>query len=337
MPVPVARVIPQYSEEIAAFMRRLYRAIVAGDAEAVDGAFSRDSGVLAIGTDAAEWWSGWPVITRMWRAQFEEADGDSFAADVRPGLLECFEEGSVGWCQDNPVVVMPDGSVYDSRLTAVLHLEGVAWKIMQFHISFGIANEETFGKTYTTNLSAMADSVSEERPDLSGVAAPDGTVTIVFTDVEASTEINERLGDRRWLDLLRWHDGVVRGAAGQLGGVVVKSQGDGYMLAFGSASKALDFCLDLQEATRIGFEGETVRVRIGANTGDAIRDGDDFFGHAVTVAARVASQAHGEETLVTDLVAGLVAGAKRFSFGPLLHVELKGLAGNFGLRALARA
>lgn len=273
----------------------------------------------------------------MFRTQFAEADGDSFVADMRPGLLECFEEGSVGWCQDNPVAVMPDGSVLHTRMTAVFHLEGVAWKIVQLHFSFGIANEETFGKTYTTNLNAMADSVSEERPDLSGVAAPDGTVTIVFTDVEASTEINERLGDRRWLDLLRWHDGLVRGVAGQLGGSVVKSQGDGYMLAFGSASHALDFCLDLQEASRAGFEGETVRVRIGVNTGDAIREGDDFFGHAVTVAARVASQARGEETLVTDLVSGLVAGANRFSFGAPLHVEFKGLAGTFGLRALARA
>jgi len=273
----------------------------------------------------------------MFRTQIEEADGDSFAADMRPGHLECFEEGSVGWCQDDPVVIMPDGSEFGSRMTLLLHVEGVSWKIIQLHFSFGIANEATFGKTYTTNLDAMADSVGEERPDLSGVAAPDGTVTIVFTDIEASTEINERLGDRRWLDLLRWHDGVVRGRAGRLEGAVIKSQGDGYMLAFGSASKALDFCLDLQEATQGGFESETVRVRIGVNTGDAIRDGDDFFGHAVTVAARVASQAHGEETLVTDLVAGLVAGSDRFSFGPPLPVALKGLAGTFSLRALARA
>jgi class 3 adenylate cyclase len=335
--VPTARATPQRSEEIAAFVRRFYRAIVVGDVEAINGAISQDPGVLAIGTDAAEWWSGWSVITEMFRTQIEEADGDSFAADMRPGFLECFEEGSVGWCQDNPKVVMPDGAEFDSRMTLLLHVEGVSWKIIQLHFSFGIANEATFGKTYTTNLDAMAESVSDERPDLSDVAAPDGTVTIVFTDIEASTEINERLGDRRWLDLLRWHDRVVRGNAGRLDGAVVKSQGDGYMLAFGSASKALDFCLEFQEATRTGFDGETVRVRIGVNTGDAIRDGDDFFGHAVTVAARVTSQAHGEETLVTDLVAGLVAGSNRFSFGPPLHVELKGLAGTFGLRALARA
>jgi len=53
---------------------------------------------------------------------------------MRPGLLECFEEGSVGWCQDNPVMVMPDGSEFDSRLTLVLHVEGVSSKIMQLQV-----------------------------------------------------------------------------------------------------------------------------------------------------------------------------------------------------------
>jgi len=77
--VPVARAMSKRSEEIAAFVRRLYGAVIVGDAEAVDGAFSQDPGVLAIGTDAAEWWSRWSVITRMLRTQFEEADGDSSA------------------------------------------------------------------------------------------------------------------------------------------------------------------------------------------------------------------------------------------------------------------
>lgn len=334
--VPAARPMLKRSEEIAALVRRLYAAFVAGDAEAISGAFSQDPGVLAIGTDAAEWWSGWTPIAQMIRTQIDEADGESFVLDLRPGVLECFEEGSVGWCQDDPTVVMPDGSAMPARMTLILHVEGLAWKIVQFHFSFGIENELTFGKVYTTNLDAMAESVSAERPDFSGVAAPDGTVTIVFTDIEASTEINERLGDRRWLDLLRWHDGVVRGVAGELGGTVVKSQGDGYMLAFRSASQALDFCLAVQEATRSGFDGEMVRVRIGVNAGDPIRNGDDFFGHAVTVSARVASQAHGDETLVTDVVAGLVGGNERFAFGPQVQVELKGLTGTFGLRALTR-
>ena len=303
----------------------------------MEGAISQGAGTLVIGSDAEEWWSGWRVISRMLKAQFEEADGDSVLMDLRPGVLDCFEENSVGWCQDNPVLVMPEGAEFEARWTFVLHLEGVSWKIVQSHLSIGIENEQTFGKTYTTNLDAMLVSVSEERPDMSSASAADGTVTIVFTDIEASTEINERLGDRRWIDLLRWHDGEVRNAAERCAGTVVKSLGDGYMLAFRSASQALDFCLSLQDSTSNGFEGEVVRIRVGANTGDSVREGDDFFGQAVTVAARVASQAHGDETLVTDLVANLVVGSDRFEFGPPLHVELKGLTGPFVLRALTRA
>jgi len=63
-----------------------------------------------------------------------------------------------------------------------------------------------------------------------------------------------------------------------------------------------------------------------------IREGEDFYGHAVTVAARVAAQARGSETLVTDLVSGLVAGVDRFEFGPPREEALKGLKGTFVLR-----
>jgi adenylate cyclase len=64
-------------------------------------------------------------------------------------------------------------------------------------------------------------------------------VTIAFTDIEASTEMNARLGDRRWIELLRWHDDIVRKEVEGRSGTVVKAQGDGYMLAFTSASQAL--------------------------------------------------------------------------------------------------
>jgi class 3 adenylate cyclase len=54
--------------------------------------------------------------------------------------------------------------------------------------------------------------VEEERPDLAGATAPDGTVTVVFTDIEDSTALNERLGDRRWLEVLRHQNSIVRRA-----------------------------------------------------------------------------------------------------------------------------
>ena len=103
------------------------------------------------------------------------------------------------------------------------------------------------------------------------------------------------------------------------------------MLAFSSASRALDFAGAAQKAMLDGYQRQTVRIRVGINTGDVIRERDDFYGRAVILAARVASQAAGGEVCVSDLVAGLVAGVDRFQFGPPRSVELKGLSGTHTL------
>lgn len=330
--MPATRKPVQRSDELAHIVRRFYQAIVAGNIDAIESAFSDDESVLRIGTDSEEWWTTKAAVVGMFRQQFEEADGNSYAAAIEPGDIEAYEEGTIGWVQDQPTFVMPHGATMKGRMTFVFRLEGISWRIVQLHLSFGLPNADTFGMTYLTTLESIAGSVGTERPDLSGVAAGDGTVTIAFTDVEASTEIAERLGDRRWLELLHWHDSIIREQVSKFGGSVVKTQGDGYMLAFGAASSALDFALALQDAMSTTYQGEPVRVRIGLNTGEVIREGDDFYGHAVTVAARVAAQARGNETLATDLVAGIVAGVDRFEFGPPREEELKGLKGKFILR-----
>src|SRR5205823_14301861 len=61
-----------------------------------------------------------------------------------------------------------------------------------------------------TSVDEVASTVASERPSLRPAAAPDGTVTILFTDIEGSTALNERLGDVRWLELLRIHNPIVR-------------------------------------------------------------------------------------------------------------------------------
>jgi len=75
--------------------------------------------------------------------------------------------------------------------------------------------------------------------DLRAISAPDGTVTIVFSDIESSTALLERLGDTEFMQMLAWHDRIVRTTAEEHRGFVVKSEGDGFMLAFPSAASAL--------------------------------------------------------------------------------------------------
>ena len=174
-----------------------------------------------------------------------------------------------------------------------------------------------------------AAALDDERLDLTPHTAPDGTVTLLFTDIEGSTSSNERLGDRRWLDLLHVHNRIVRDAVAAHDGFEVKSQGDGFMIAFSSARRALECAIGLQRALRehtATHPEEDLRVRVGLHTGEVVKEGDDFFGKNVAMAARVAGAARGGEILVSSLVKEL-ADTGDVDFGAVREVELKGFSG----------
>jgi class 3 adenylate cyclase len=181
-----------------------------------------------------------------------------------------------------------------------------------------------------SSVDEMALSVASERPSLRPAAAPDGTVTILFSDIEGSTTLNERLGDVRWFELLRAHNKVVRDRVQACGGFEVKAQGDGFMIAFPSARRAIQCARSIQEA--IGRDlGEhpdgPVRVRIGLHTGEAIREQSDFYGKNVVVAARITDAARGGEILASSVVKQLTESAGDVVFEDAREVELAGLAG----------
>ena len=114
------------------------------------------------------------------------------------------------------------------------------------------------------------------------------------------------------------------------GGFEVKSQGDGFMVAFGSARRALQCAIAIQRvfAEHNGVAEEPVHVRIGLHTGEAIKEADDFYGHHVNLAARIADQARGGEILVSSLLKELTDSAGEFAFGEGRDVALKGLTGS---------
>jgi class 3 adenylate cyclase len=187
------------------------------------------------------------------------------------------------------------------------------------------------------SLDAVVSLVQHERPDLGSHTAPDGTVTILFTDLEGSTAMTERLGDVRAQALLREHNRLVREQVTAHGGFEVKSQGDGFMVAFQSARRALHCAIAIERAFAARNDAaadEPLWVRIGLHTGEAIREADDFFGRAVIQAARIAAAATGGEILVSSLMRELTAGAQEFRFDDGRDLELKGLRGThrvFGL------
>jgi class 3 adenylate cyclase len=164
-------------------------------------------------------------------------------------------------------------------------------------------------------------------------AAPkvgEGLQTILFTDVEGSTALTQRLGDARARDLLREHERMVREALKSHGGSEVKTMGDGFMASFSSATKALECAIAMQRAFAQHNESaeEPIRVRVGLNAGEPIAEDDpdgrsDLFGTAVILAARIAAKADGGEILTSDTVRGLVAG-KKFLFADRGETALRG-------------
>jgi class 3 adenylate cyclase len=205
-----------------------------------------------------------------------------------------------------------------------------------------------------TSIDTVARVVEAEKPDLRTHAAPDGTVTIMFSDIEGSTAMADRLGDKRFMDVLREHNAIIREQIKSHGGFEVKSEGDGFMVAFQSAGKALACASAIQKAlaernARVGAPlgagggdggaapgagtGEKVMVRMGLHAGEVIKEGEDFFGRNVIMAARVASQANGGEILTSGVVKALLSGSD-VSWGDKRTVELKGLSGEHEIWAV---
>ena len=312
------------SEEIRHVVIRFFEALRDGDEEAVSNRISRQPGFERFGTDAVEWWQDGDAAARVWIQVMRETDGYPWRL---VGDVHAMSEGSVGWAGGRAEFDASEGPV-ELRFTCVLHLEHGEWKLVQWHGSVPSSNEE-HGFFITKSVDEIADAVSESRPDLSNSSAPDGTVTIAFTDIEDSLRLNAFLGDRRWLDVLRAHNQVVKRTTEDHGGTVVKNQGDGFMLAFASARRAATCAQAIETAVAETFRdpGSPIRVRIGLHVGETVHEGDDHFGHAVNYAARVASAAAGGEIVVSSLVHGLLAQTGEFEFDTGREVELKGIEG----------
>jgi adenylate cyclase len=185
-----------------------------------------------------------------------------------------------------------------------------------------------------------SDGVKVDRPDLARLSwdwakvaelarlTPDGNVVILFSDIEESTTLNEQMGDRAWVKVIERHDKLIRKLVNDHSGHVVKSQGDGFMVAFAHPDEAVRCSVAVQRAISAGVNrahNGNVRVRIGIHMGKSVRRGDDLLGRNVAMAARVATEARGGEILVSESVHDAVG--DDFAFGAVREVELKGFSG----------
>ncbi len=157
-----------------------------------------------------------------------------------------------------------------------------------------------------------------------------GTLTIVFSEIEGSTRRALQLGDVAWLELLNFHNRLVRRQVERAGGYEVKAQGDGFMLAFPSARSAILCSMEIMRALETHARSrpnDALRVRIGMHTSEAIDDDREMLGRPEGLAARIANQAVGGEILVSSLVREIVESTGDVTFGASREVHLKGVSG----------
>lgn len=227
--------------------------------------------------------------------------------------------------------------------TLVMHRRGIGWlnEDVVRAVAAGIPNaglqvlDGASGAPYLGDTDAVLRAVyaflgeTYQPPPPEAPTPPEPALkTILFTDIEGSTALTQRLGDSAARDILRDYERITREALAAHGGSEIKTMGDGFMATFGSATRAVECAVAMQRAfedwhRRRGHEAEHAHVRIGLNAGEPIAEHEDLFGTAVIVASRIADQARGGEILAANVVKELVAG-KRFQFASRGRTALRG-------------
>jgi class 3 adenylate cyclase len=298
------------------------------DAESAVEFFADDPDVFLYGTGVDEARKGRAEI----RAQIERDLSQSDAWSWTLGQQSISSAGDVAWTAGDVVIrvtVGDDTLDVPHRLTTVLERRDGRWLMLQMHLSVPNGGQ-AIGQSFPTSLEAVTAAIGREHVDLQTRVAPDGTVTLLFTDIEGSTPLAERLGDLRWFALLREHHAIVREQIARFGGFEVKTIGDAFMIAFGSARRGVLCAIAIQESmSRHGVEhpDQAVRVRIGLHAGEPVREGNDFYGTSVVLASRVAAAASGGEILVSALIRELTESAGDIRFDAGREVVLKGFEG----------
>ena len=167
--------------------------------------------------------------------------------------------------------------------------------------------EHGFAGLLQASIEDLSSWAQEERAEIVSMADVQGRVTLFFSDIEDSTAHNHKLGDAGWVRVLAAHDDLVRARVGRYRGQVVKSAGDGFMVAFRDAEAACRAGRGRPKDLRRTREPRLrwvapVGVRIGIHTGTVVSRDGDYFGRNVAIAARIGDLAEGGEVLASTAV-----------------------------------
>lgn len=240
--------------------------------------------------------------------QYELQPGWKWSTDVKPiaGTPYC-QHHHMGYAlQGRLRVTLKDGTSYDVRA-------GDAYEIPPGHDAWVEGDEKYLGIEFSGSrtFAVPADAMG------GGVVA-----TLLFTDIVGSTSVLARVGDAPWRDMLLAHNAALRAEIERHRGRELKTTGDGFLVAFDSASRAVRCGQAMVGAARAAG----VDVRIGCHTGEVVLVQNDAHGVAVHAAARVMSLGGAGQVFVSWTTRDLLAGSGIAIESAGSH-ELKGLDG----------
>src|SRR3954452_1397033 len=146
---------------------------------------------------------------------------------------------------------------------------------------------------------------------------PSGTVTMLFTDVEGSTRLLERLGPQRYREALDLHRRLLRRAFLANDGYEVDYEGDAFFVAFARAEAAVAAAAEAQQALASAEwpDGQEIRVRMGIHTGEPLAAPPKYVGLDVHKAARIMAAGRGGQVLVSEATTRLLEGVETVGLG----------------------
>jgi class 3 adenylate cyclase len=173
-------------------------------------------------------------------------------------------------------------------------------------------------------LSKIEELLAHEDP--TAAVEPRAVRTFIFTDIVRSTNLIEAIGDDAWMDLVRWHDQMLRSMFAEHRGEEVDHAGDGFFVAFATADEAVACAVAIQRglADHRQTHGFAPSVRIGVHATAVSRSGREYRGKGVHEAARIGALADGGEIVASKRT--MESAAAQFVVSEPRTASLKGLS-----------
>jgi hypothetical protein len=153
--------------------------------------------------------------------------------------IEAYEHGDVGWFAVKVLSQFTNRDPTTDRTTSVFIMADGPWRLVQWHASLGVPNNEAWGVEISKDLENLVESLDESAGAAIAASSNAGTVTLMFSDVEGSTQMSESIGDAEWASLISGHMAALRTSVENHRGTLIKTLGDGAMAAFGAVTGAL--------------------------------------------------------------------------------------------------